>query len=71
MAAQRKTAAEEKKLSFEESCKRLEEIVTALSGGNVTLEKNIELYSEGSRILKDCMEMLEQAKGTVQLVEKD
>lgn len=60
-----------KKPSFEEGCKRLEEIVAALSGGNVTLEKNIELYAEGSKILKDCLEMLEEAKGVIRLVEQN
>lgn len=60
-----------KDFSFEEGCKRLEEIVAALSSGNVTLEKNIELYSEGSRILKDCLEMLDKAKGVIRLVDKD
>lgn len=69
-------AAEKKKKSdrgftFEEGCKRLEEIVAQLSGGEVTLEKNIELYKEGSEILNACNEMLEQAKGVIKVVDKD
>lgn len=68
MAAEKKKK-EEKEFTFEEGCKRLEEIVAQLSGGEVTLEKNIELYAEGSKILKACSDMLEQAKGVIKFVD--
>ena len=70
MAAEKKKKSD-KKFNFEEGCKRLEEIVAQLSGGEVTLEKNIELYKEGSEILNACDEMLEQAKGVIKVVDKD
>ena len=37
----------------------------------MTLEKNIELYKEGSEILNACNEMLEEAKGVIKVVDKD
>ncbi len=61
----------EKEFSFEEGCKRLEEIVAALSAGDVTLEKNIQLYAEGSKIIKACSNMLEQAKGVIKFVDEN
>lgn len=70
MTAEKKKKSD-KKFTFEEGCKRLEEIVAQLSGGEVTLEKNIELYKEGSEILNACNEMLEQAKGVIKVVDKD
>lgn len=70
MAAEKKKKSD-KGFTFEEGCKRLEEIVAQLSGGEVTLEKNIELYKEGSEILNACNEMLEQAKGVIKVVGKD
>ena len=70
MAAEKKKKSD-KRFTFEEGCKRLEEIVAQLSGGEVTLEKNIELYKEGSEILNACNEMLEQAKGVIKVVDKD
>lgn len=70
MAAEKKKKSD-KKFTFEEGCKRLDEIVAQLSGGEVTLEKNIELYKEGSEILNACDEMLEQAKGVIKVVDKD
>ncbi|HIU50746.1 MAG TPA: exodeoxyribonuclease VII small subunit [Candidatus Limousia pullorum] len=70
MAAEKKKKSD-KGFTFEEGCKRLEEIVAQLSGGEVTLEKNIELYKEGSEILNACNEMLEQAKGVIKVVDKD
>ena len=70
MAAEKKKKSD-KGFTFEEGCKRLEEIVAQLSGGEVTLEKNIELYKEGSEILNASNEMLEQAKGVIKVVDKD
>lgn len=70
MAAEKKKKSD-KGFTFEEGCKRLEEIVAQLSGGEVTLEKNIELYKEGSEILNACNEMLEEAKGVIKIVDKD
>lgn len=70
MAAEKKKKSD-KGFTFEEGCKRLEEIVAQLSGGEVTLEKNIELYKEGSEILNACNEMLEEAKGVIKVVDKD
>ena len=70
MAAEKKKKSD-KGFTFEEGCKRLEEIVAQLSGGEVTLEKNIELDKEGSENLNACNEMLEQAKGVIKVVDKD
>ena len=71
MMAEEKKKKSDREFTFEEGCKRLEEIVAQLSGGEVTLEKNIELYKEGSEILNACNEMLEQAKGVIKVVDKD
>ncbi len=53
--------ATEKK-TFEESMKRLEEIVRKLEEEKVPLEKSIGLYEEGMKIGRRCRKMLEDAE---------
>ena len=55
----------EKKLSFEESLEKLEEIVKKLEGGDATLEESIDLYSKGARLAAECSKLLENAKLTL------
>ena len=55
----------EKKLSFEESLAKLEEIVKKLESGDSTLEESIELYSKGAKLAAECSRMLENAKLTL------
>ncbi|MCR5090192.1 MAG: exodeoxyribonuclease VII small subunit [Oscillospiraceae bacterium] len=56
---------DEKKLSFEESMKRLEEIVTHLEKGDISLQESLTLFEEGSSLLKDCSRMLDEAEQKV------
>ncbi len=46
----------ENKTTFETSLKRLEEIVSSLEKGNVSLEDAISLFEEGIRTAKACTE---------------
>jgi exodeoxyribonuclease VII small subunit len=57
--------------SFEESLKRLEEIVNALEQGDVPLEESFRLYEEGIRLSKACMTKLQNAELTLKRLAKD
>ncbi len=48
--------------AFEESLKRLEEIVDTLEAGNAPLAESIKLYEEGMTLAKSCMMQLNEAK---------
>ena len=50
------------KLTFEQSMKRLEEIIDNLESGNVELENAINLYTEGIKLQEHCKNKLENAK---------
>ena len=52
----------EKKFVFEDALIRLEEINKLLSEGNITLDKGISLYEEGTKLAAECKEALESAK---------
>ena len=50
------------KLTFEQSMRRLEEIIDNLESGNVELENAINLYAEGIKLQEHCKNKLENAK---------
>lgn len=51
-----------KKLSFEESLARLEEIVSQLEQGRLDLLGSLACYEEGVGLLAHCQEVLDSAK---------
>jgi exodeoxyribonuclease VII small subunit len=57
--------------TFESSLKRLEEIVEKLETGSVPLDNALELYEEGVRISKQCLEKLTQAELKLKKLSKD
>jgi exodeoxyribonuclease VII small subunit len=48
--------------SFETLYKRLEETVTRLEQGNLSLEESLSLYVEGTALAKRCQELLQDAE---------
>jgi len=57
--------------TFEHSMKRLEEIVEKLESGSVSLDNAMELYEEGVKISKQCIEKLTQAELKLKKLSKD
>ncbi len=52
-------------MNFEESVKRLEEIVRLLESGEVKLDDVNALFNEGAEIAKNCYKLLQESKGKV------
>jgi exodeoxyribonuclease VII small subunit len=63
--------SEEKNLSFEESLKRLEQIVKKLEGGEAPLDEALSLFEEGTGLVKSCDEMLNKAEQKVLQLKKN
>ena len=57
-----------KKLSFEDSMKRLEEIVLHLEKGDIPLQESIAYFEEGTGLLADCSAMLDEAEQKVSIL---
>ncbi|HIQ60721.1 MAG TPA: exodeoxyribonuclease VII small subunit [Candidatus Enterenecus faecium] len=57
-----------KKKSFEESMKRLEEIVSQLERGESSLDQSLKLFEEGTGLAAHCTQMLDQAEQKVHLL---
>jgi exodeoxyribonuclease VII small subunit len=58
-------------LSFEQALNELEQIAQKLEGGNISLEKSIELFEQGIKLSKLCNEMLEEAEGKIEMLQKN
>ncbi|MDF2520620.1 MAG: exodeoxyribonuclease small subunit [Clostridia bacterium] len=57
-----------KNMTFEQALERLEEIVSKLESGNVSLDESIEIYQEGIMLSKQCSGMLQEAEGKVMAI---
>ena len=60
----------DQELSFEESMKRLDEIVNGLEKGDVTLRDSMSMFEEGTALIRRCSEMLDQAEQQVVRLKK-
>ena len=60
-----------KKLSFEESYKKLEQIVSKLEDNSEELERSIEYYDLGMRLKNHCDEKLKSAELKIKKVTKN
>lgn len=48
--------------NYEKSLKRLEEIIAIIEEGDQSLEKTLELFSEGTALLNSCSKYLDGAE---------
>jgi exodeoxyribonuclease VII small subunit len=59
------------KQTFEDSLRRLEQIVNKLEQGEVPIEDSIKMYEEGLALSKMCIEKLTQAELKLKKLSKD
>lgn len=57
--------------SFEETLRKLEQIVNQLEGGDVPLEDSLRLYEEGIELSKTCAQRLARAEVKLKRLGKD
>ena len=57
--------------SFEASLEALEEIVHQLEGGDLPLEKSLELFEQGIKLSRQCQERLSQAERRIEVLLRD
>ena len=56
--------------SFEELMTRLDEIVRSLERGNAPLEQSLELFEEGTMLIRRCSALLDNAEQKVVMLRK-
>ena len=60
-----------KQKSFEESVQRLEEIVTDLENSEIKLDDMLQLYEEGSELVKLCLSKLDDVEKKITVLSTD
>ena len=60
----------EKRLSFEESVSRLDEIVRHLESGDLPLSESLAMFEEGTKLITQCSKMLDAAEQKVVKLKK-
>ncbi len=57
--------------TFEDRLRRLQEVVTALEGGELDLETSVRLYKEGLELSRSCRDQLEKARNEVRILTQE
>jgi len=58
-------------LKFEDCSARLEQIVTALEAGNLSLEESLKVFEEGTTLARHCAKYLDEAERRIEILAKD
>jgi exodeoxyribonuclease VII small subunit len=58
-------------LKFEDCLGRLEQIVSALEAGNLSLEDSLKIFEEGIAMSRHCARYLEDAQRRIEILAKD
>ena len=56
------------KPNFEDSMRRLEQIVRAMENGDAALDESLKLFKEGTDLVAHCNKLLEEAEMQVKLI---
>ena len=64
-------ATRKKSINFEDSLAQLEELVSALESGDLSLEDSLKSFEKGIRITRDCNEALKEATQRVELLTRN
>jgi exodeoxyribonuclease VII small subunit len=59
-----------KQLKFEDAMKKLEAIVDEMEKGDINLDKSLENFEEGIKLVRFCSSKLEEAKKKIEILVK-
>lgn len=59
------------KLTFEQAMARLEEISAQLSDNHVSIDKSLELYAEGTKLIKFCSDKLRSVSLKIEEIDSE
>lgn len=59
------------KLTFEQAMERLEEISTILGDNQVSIDQSLELYAEGTKLIKFCSEKLKAVSLKIEEIDSE
>ncbi len=59
------------KMKFEDSIKRIDEIISTLEDKDISLDDSIKLYKEGAKLIDGCKKELDKAEMLVTVEENE
>lgn len=59
------------KKSFEENLANLENIISELEEGNISLDETVKKYKDGMTFATDCLKMLNDAQAQISIYENE
>ncbi len=59
------------KITFEQALARLEEIVRMLESGSAPLDKSLELFEDGVKLVKMCNSQLDNVEQRIKILSKN
>jgi exodeoxyribonuclease VII small subunit len=69
--AEKKNKDEVGKLGFEDSIKRLKNIVEKIEQGEIPLQDSLEQYEQGMLLIKHCRDILQKAEKRIEKITKE
>ena len=61
-----KKAAQEQTFDFEKALENLEQLVTAMEDGELSLEESLKAFEKGIKLTRECQSALQKAEQKVQ-----
>jgi len=65
----KKTIPDEQQVSFEEAMAELEQLVSQMEDGSLSLEASVAAYKRGSELVKYCTGQLDKVESQVKVLE--
>ena len=59
------------KLTFEQAMSRLEDISETLSAGDISIDESLELYAEGTKLIKMCSEKIKNVSLKIEEIDSE
>ncbi len=67
----KKSTTQTKKLNFEDTLSKLEDIIRQMEEGGQPLEKMLDQFEEGTKLVEQCRKALDQAELRVSVLMKE
>ena len=58
-------------MKLDENLSKIEEIVASMENPELTIEEGVNLYEQGVKLAKECLNDLNEVKGKVTAIKKD
>lgn len=60
-----------KALTLEESFEKLDEVISRMESGNISLEESFKLYNDGIKLIKNCNSQLDKVEKQIVIINGD